>query len=72
MKACIVGAGAIGGYIGARLALRGEAHVCALSRGATLVALQRDGWRLQIGATRCRPRLAPATMPRAWARRTLS
>ena len=46
MKICIVGAGAIGGWLGTRLALRGHA-VCAYARGATLVALRRDGWRLR-------------------------
>lgn len=46
-KVCIVGAGAIGGLIGARVALAGGAHVSALARGDTLVALQENG--LQIG-----------------------
>ena len=49
MRTCIVGAGAIGGYIGARLALAGRAQVCALARGATLDALRRHGWRLRSG-----------------------
>jgi 2-dehydropantoate 2-reductase len=45
MKVCIVGAGAIGGLIGSRLAAAGvEAN--ALARGATLDALRRHGWRL--------------------------
>ena len=48
MKVCIVGAGAIGGFIGARLAHAGEEEVCALARGATLAALRERGWRLQI------------------------
>jgi 2-dehydropantoate 2-reductase len=47
MKICIIGAGAIGGFIGTRLALTGEAQVSALARGATLSALQAHGWRLQ-------------------------
>jgi 2-dehydropantoate 2-reductase len=45
MKVCIVGAGAIGGFIGARLAAAGT-ETSALARGATLAALQRHGWRL--------------------------
>jgi 2-dehydropantoate 2-reductase len=45
-KIAIVGAGAIGGLIGAKLAAAGRADVAALARGATLAALQRDGWRL--------------------------
>ncbi len=46
MKVCIVGAGAIGGFLGARLAAAGRAQVSALARGATLQALQTQGWRL--------------------------
>ncbi len=49
MKVCIVGAGSIGGWIGARLALAGQAEVRALARGATLEALRRHGWRLRSG-----------------------
>ncbi|MFM7533882.1 MAG: 2-dehydropantoate 2-reductase [Rubrivivax sp.] len=47
MKVCIVGAGAIGGLIGAKLAAAGRAGVSALARGATLAALQAHGWRLR-------------------------
>lgn len=46
---CIVGAGAIGGFIGARLAAAGDSQVCALARGATLAALREHGWRLRSG-----------------------
>lgn len=46
-KVCIVGAGAIGGFIGARIAATGRHAVSALARGDTLAALQRHGWRLQ-------------------------
>ena len=45
MKVCIVGAGAIGGFIGTRLAVAGQAEVSALARGATLAALREHGWR---------------------------
>ncbi|HEY1393053.1 MAG TPA: 2-dehydropantoate 2-reductase [Methylibium sp.] len=47
MKVCIYGAGAIGGYIGASLALAGVARVSAVARGATLQALRSHGWRLR-------------------------
>ncbi|MFZ5549646.1 MAG: 2-dehydropantoate 2-reductase [Pseudomonadota bacterium] len=50
MKVCIIGAGAIGGFIGAKLALAGQAQVSALARGATLQALRERGWRLQQNA----------------------
>lgn len=49
MKTCIVGAGAIGGFIGARLAATGKTEVSAIARGATLQALRTNGWRLRQG-----------------------
>jgi 2-dehydropantoate 2-reductase len=49
-KVCIVGAGAIGGLIGTKLAAAGRAEVSALARGATLAALQQQGWRLKTAA----------------------
>ncbi len=59
MKVCIVGAGAVGGFMGARLAAAGEARVSVLARGATLLALQEHGWRLTMnGALLQAPALA--------------
>ncbi len=49
MKICIVGAGAIGGFIGARLAASNRNDVSALARGSTLDALRAQGWRLRMG-----------------------
>jgi 2-dehydropantoate 2-reductase len=46
MKVCVVGAGAIGGFIGTRLAISGH-DVSAFARGATLGALRTHGWRLR-------------------------
>jgi 2-dehydropantoate 2-reductase len=51
LKICVVGAGAIGGFLGTRLAREGGAQVSALARGTTLVALRDHGWRLQEGST---------------------
>jgi 2-dehydropantoate 2-reductase len=48
MKVCIYGAGAIGGWIGARLALAGN-EVSVVARGATLAALREHGLRLEAG-----------------------
>ncbi|MES2975189.1 MAG: 2-dehydropantoate 2-reductase [Pseudomonadota bacterium] len=48
MKVCIYGAGAIGGWIGAKLALAGN-EVCVVARGATLEALKAHGLRLEMG-----------------------
>ena len=42
MNVCIYGVGAIGGFIGTRLALAGGCQVSAVARGATLVALQQQ------------------------------
>jgi 2-dehydropantoate 2-reductase len=61
MKIAIIGAGAIGGLVGARLALAGE-QVTFLVRGANLEAIRRNGIQLiehggerlitrQVGAT---------------------
>lgn len=49
MKVCIVGAGAIGGFIGTRLAAAGKAQVSAIARGPTLQALRTHGWRMRQG-----------------------
>src|SRR6218665_2673875 len=46
MKVCIYGAGAIGGWVGVRLAKAG-CEVSVVARGATLEALKKDGLRLQ-------------------------
>jgi len=48
MKACIYGAGAIGGWIGVKLA-RAGCELSVVARGATLAALQAHGLRLQEG-----------------------
>ena len=45
MKLAIVGAGSIGGYLGARLSLAGE-DVTFVARGDTLDAIRRDGFKL--------------------------
>ncbi|MBA2961486.1 MULTISPECIES: 2-dehydropantoate 2-reductase [Ramlibacter] len=45
MKIAIIGAGAIGGYVGVKLALAGE-DVTFIVRGANLAAIRRDGMRL--------------------------
>lgn len=49
MKVCVVGAGAIGGLIGTKLAAGGGVQVSALARGATLQALRTHGWRMRSG-----------------------
>lgn len=48
MKVCVYGAGAVGGFIGVRLA-RAGLDVSAVARGVTLEAIAARGWRLEIG-----------------------
>ncbi len=43
MKICVFGAGAIGGYIGAKLAQKGEAEVSLVARGPHLAAMREKG-----------------------------
>jgi 2-dehydropantoate 2-reductase len=46
MRICVVGAGAIGGVIAARLAATGDTDVSVLARGATLAAIRDRGLRV--------------------------
>ena len=64
MKICIYGAGAIGGFLGARLAAQGHA-VAVVARGATLEALQAHGMRLRSGGTDVAPRVTASSDPAA-------
>jgi 2-dehydropantoate 2-reductase len=45
-RICIFGAGAIGGFVGARLARKGEADVSLVARGAHLEEIKAKGLRL--------------------------
>src|SRR6187455_14719 len=62
MKTCIYGAGAIGGFLGARLAEQGHA-VSAVARGATLAAIAAHGMRLRSGGTEIAPRVRGSADP---------
>jgi len=58
-RVCVVGAGAIGGWIGARLAAVEGVRKSALARGETLAALRQHGWRLSSdGSTVSAPVMA--------------
>jgi 2-dehydropantoate 2-reductase len=48
-RICVFGAGAIGGYVGARLAIKGEADVSLVARGAHLAAMKANGLTLKQG-----------------------
>ena len=50
-RLCVIGAGAIGGFFGARLA-QGHAEVSVVARGRTLEALRGRGWVLESGGER--------------------
>ena len=64
MKVAIVGAGAIGGVLGGRLAWRGH-EVVAVARGEHLAAIRRDGLRLvdHVGEASGTYRLAASDEP---------
>lgn len=47
-RICIVGAGSIGGWIGARLSRCSGVQISVFARGATLEALQKDGLQLHM------------------------
>jgi len=47
MKIAIIGAGAVGGYVGVRLALAGE-EVTFVARGANLIAIRAHGMKLVL------------------------
>ncbi len=57
MKACVFGAGAIGGHIAARLA-KGGADVSVVARGAQLAAIEAKGLRVRAPDAElfCRPK----------------
>ena len=61
MKVCVVGAGSIGGFVGAKLALAGE-DVTLVARGANLEAIRARGMRviMRDGAEQ----VAPGSRPR--------
>jgi 2-dehydropantoate 2-reductase len=48
-RICVFGAGAIGGYVGARLALKADAEVSLVARGPHLAAMQANGLTLKQG-----------------------
>ena len=57
MKIAVMGLGAVGGLMAARLAMA-EFEVCALARGATLTAVRAHGLRLVAGGEEKATRLA--------------
>lgn len=54
MKACIIGAGAIGGLIGGKLAMAGRCELSFLARKRSLDALRGQGLRMDSGGTTVR------------------
>lgn len=46
MRICVFGAGAIGGYVAAKLAAKGETDLSLIARGPHLEAMQTNGLRL--------------------------
>lgn len=50
MRVCVFGAGAIGGYVGAKLAAKGDAEVSLVARGPHLQAMRERGLVLKEAA----------------------
>ena len=63
-RICVFGAGAIGGYVGARLALKGEADVSLVARGARERRAESLGHRA-VGAAGLQRPLAQRRRPLA-------
>lgn len=61
-KVCIYGAGAIGGWIGAKLA-RAGCELSVVARGATLQALESDGLRLDEDGTTLQHKVRASASP---------
>ena len=57
LRICVVGAGAIGGFLATKLALAGN-QVSVLARGATLQAIRSQGLRLDSGGVRLQAHVA--------------
>jgi 2-dehydropantoate 2-reductase len=64
MKIAVVGVGAVGGLLAARLALAGH-DVSALARGATLAALRKQGLRLRMAGEESVARIPASDQPQA-------
>ncbi len=62
MKACVFGAGAIGGHLAAKLAAGGH-EVSVIARGANLEALRRKGVTLYAGERRIAGRVRASDRP---------
>jgi 2-dehydropantoate 2-reductase len=62
MKVCIYGAGAVGGWLGVKLARAGCA-VSVVARGATLASLRDHGLRLQEGSETLRAQVRASASP---------
>ena len=62
MRIAIVGAGSVGGYVGARLALAGN-DVTFIVRGKTLTAIKHDGFTfIDPAGERHRPAVAASAI----------
>ncbi len=64
MRIAVVGAGAIGGWLGVKLAAAGN-PVSVLARGATLAALQNGSWCLKSAASEIEARVTASEDPGA-------
>ena len=63
MRICVFGAGAIGGFVAARLAMAGEAEVSVIARGPHLAAMQANGLTLKEADRTTTVRVAATDRP---------
>lgn len=64
MKICVYGVGAIGGFLGVRLANTRACDLAAVARGPTLEALNRHGLRLRMNGQLLRAAVKASADPR--------
>jgi 2-dehydropantoate 2-reductase len=63
MRICVFGAGAIGGYVGAKLAAKGEAEVSLVARGPHLQAMRESGLTLNEGGSQTTVKVVATDKP---------
>jgi 2-dehydropantoate 2-reductase len=63
MRICVAGAGAVGGFIAAGLAGKGETETSVLARGATLAAIREHGLRVESASGTVATRVAASDDP---------
>jgi 2-dehydropantoate 2-reductase len=72
MKVCVFGAGAVGGYLAALLAKRGEVEVSLIARGHNLAAIEKRGLTVRTAGEEITVKPAASADPARFDPRTSS